>query len=66
MDGLENGTAIELLTKLVDSLDTEGHDSTTLEVDVWLRSGNTVRGVFSILVPLGHNLTIAHIAAKST
>ncbi|KAG5723691.1 hypothetical protein E4T56_gene20261 [Termitomyces sp. T112] len=40
-DGIENKKAIELLTKLVHSLDTEEHDSTVLEIDLWLSAGNT-------------------------
>ncbi|KAG6884757.1 hypothetical protein C0993_008496 [Termitomyces sp. T159_Od127] len=39
--GIEDKRAIELLAKLVNSLDTERYDSATLEVDVWLSAGNT-------------------------
>ncbi|KAG6887657.1 hypothetical protein C0992_011301 [Termitomyces sp. T32_za158] len=41
VDGIDDKTAIKLLTKLIDSLNTEGQDSTVLEVDVWLSAGNT-------------------------
>ncbi|KAG6873118.1 hypothetical protein C0995_002781 [Termitomyces sp. Mi166 len=41
VEGVEDKKPIELLTKLVNSLDTEGHNSTVMEVDSWLNAGNT-------------------------